>query len=138
MWVSSDNSQETAGDTDLGDMPATPSICIKGPSLFMSAEFTVCMDGIAFTTTCNRAVASKLMFLLYFVLNVEYPAEVALTMKFVQRAIAGINPDKNSKARKTSRKQQSLTKCGGFGKCLRELCVLKFDTFSSMPNALKM
>ncbi|CAN7974555.1 unnamed protein product [Ixodes persulcatus] len=101
--------EETAGDTDLGDMPATPSICIKGPSLFMSSKFTVCMDGIALTTTCNRAVASKLMFLLYFVLNVEYPPEVALTMEFVQRAIAGINPDKSSKARKTSRKQHSLS-----------------------------
>lgn len=51
----------------------------------MSKEFTVCMDGIVLTTTCNRAVASKLMFLLYFVLNVEYPPEVALTMEFVQR-----------------------------------------------------
>ncbi|KAG0419276.1 hypothetical protein HPB47_004239 [Ixodes persulcatus] len=60
-----------------------------GPSLFMSAEFTVCMDGIALTTTCNRAVASKLMFLLYFVLNVEYPPEVALTMEFVQRCVNG-------------------------------------------------
>ncbi|XP_040359597.2 uncharacterized protein LOC121047935 [Ixodes scapularis] len=109
MWVSSGNSQETAEDTDLGYMPATPSICIKGLSLFMSAEFTVCIDGIALTTTCNRAVASKLMFLLYFELNAEYPPEVALTMEFVQRAIAGINPDKSSKARKTSRKQHSLS-----------------------------
>ncbi|CAN7980447.1 unnamed protein product [Ixodes pacificus] len=95
--------------TDLVDMPATPSICRKGPSLFMSAEFTVCMAEIALTTTCNRAVASKLMFLLYFVLNVEHPPEVALTMEFVQRAIASINPDKSSKARKTSRKQHSLS-----------------------------
>ncbi|CAN7981458.1 unnamed protein product [Ixodes pacificus] len=101
--------EETAGDTDIGDMRATPSIWKKGPSLLMSAEFTVCMDVIALTTTCNRAVVSKLMFLLCFVLNVEYPPEVALTMEFVQSAIAGINPDNSSKARKTSRKQHSLS-----------------------------
>nr|XP_050039116.2 uncharacterized protein LOC126536259 isoform X2 [Dermacentor andersoni] len=76
--------EETAHDDDLGDMPLTPIICMKGPGLFEAEMFTVCVDGVAILTT-QRAAAFKAMFLLYFVLNIEYPPEVALTLEFVQR-----------------------------------------------------
>ncbi|XP_050033954.3 uncharacterized protein [Dermacentor andersoni] len=76
--------EETAHDDDLGDMPLTPIICMKGPGLFEAEMFTVCVDGVAILTT-RRAAAFKVMFLLYFVLNIEYPPEVALTLEFVQR-----------------------------------------------------
>ncbi|KAL1433474.1 hypothetical protein MTO96_001841 [Rhipicephalus appendiculatus] len=79
-------SEETAHDDDLGDMPFTPIICMKGPGLFEADRFTVCVDGVALLTT-QRATAFKVMFLLYFVLNIEYPPEVALTLEFVQRAV---------------------------------------------------
>ncbi|KAH6946786.1 hypothetical protein HPB50_015310 [Hyalomma asiaticum] len=46
--------------------------------------FTVCMDGVALLTT-QHAAAFKVMYLLYFVLNMEYPTEVALSLEFVQR-----------------------------------------------------
>ncbi|XP_075551281.1 uncharacterized protein LOC142584857 [Dermacentor variabilis] len=100
--------QETAHDDDLGDMPLTPIICMKGPGLFEAEMFTVCVDGVAILTT-QRAAAFKVMFLLYFVLNIEYPPEVALTLEFVQRAIAGINPERSTKARRTSKKQYCLS-----------------------------
>ncbi|XP_072144637.1 uncharacterized protein [Dermacentor andersoni] len=100
--------KETAHDDDLGDMPLTPIICMKGPGLFEAEMFTVCVDGVAILTT-RRAAAFKVMFLLYFVLNIEYPPEVALTLEFVQRAIAGINPERSTKARRTSKKQYCLS-----------------------------
>ncbi|XP_075538899.1 uncharacterized protein LOC142573195 [Dermacentor variabilis] len=100
--------EETAHDDDLGDMPLTPIICMKGPGLFEAEMFTVCVDGVAILTT-QRAAAFKVMFLLYFVLNIEYPPEVALTLEFVQRAIAGINPERSTKARRTSKKQYCLS-----------------------------
>ncbi|XP_037502316.2 uncharacterized protein LOC119376605 [Rhipicephalus sanguineus] len=56
----------------------------SGPGLFEAEMFTVCVDGVALLTT-QRAAAFKVMFLLYFVLNIEYPPEVALTLEFVQR-----------------------------------------------------
>ncbi|KAH7978040.1 hypothetical protein HPB49_004303 [Dermacentor silvarum] len=99
---------ETAHDDDLGDMPVTPIICMKGPGLFEAEMFTVCVDGVVILTT-QRAAAFKVMFLLYFVLNIEYPPEVALTLEFVQRAIAGINPERSTKARRTSKKQYCLS-----------------------------
>nr|XP_050033965.2 uncharacterized protein LOC126530725 [Dermacentor andersoni] len=89
-------------------MPLTPIICMKGPGLFEAEMFTVCVDGVAILTT-QRAAAFKVMFLLYFVLNIEYPPEVALTLEFVQRAIAGINPERSTKARRTSKKQYCLS-----------------------------
>ncbi|XP_072141985.1 uncharacterized protein [Dermacentor andersoni] len=76
--------EETAHDDDLGDMPLTPIICMKGPGLFEAEMFTVYVDGVAILTT-QRAAAFKAMFPLYFVLNIEYPPEVALTLEFVQR-----------------------------------------------------
>ncbi|XP_037516825.2 uncharacterized protein LOC119393762 [Rhipicephalus sanguineus] len=100
--------EETAHDDDLGDMPLTPIICMKGPGLFEAEMFTVCVDGVALLTT-QRAAAFKAMFLLYFVLNIEYPPEVALTLEFVQRAIARINPERSTKARRTSKKQYCLS-----------------------------
>ncbi|KAH7935493.1 hypothetical protein HPB52_008894 [Rhipicephalus sanguineus] len=78
---------ETAHDDDLGDMPLTPIICMKGPGLFEAEMFTVCVDGVALLAT-QRAAALKVMFLLYFVLNIEYPPEVALTLKSLQRYAA--------------------------------------------------
>ncbi|KAL1417816.1 hypothetical protein MTO96_006073 [Rhipicephalus appendiculatus] len=99
---------ETAHDDDLGDMPLTPIICMKGPGLFEADRFTVCVDGVALLTT-QWATAFKVMFLLYFVLNIEYPPEVALTLEFVQRAIAGINPERSTKAGPTSKKQYCLS-----------------------------
>ncbi|XP_037576835.1 uncharacterized protein LOC119459071 [Dermacentor silvarum] len=110
--------EETAHDDDLGDMPVTPIIfeCLlvvvkphqRGPGLFEAEMFTVCVDGVVILTT-QRAAAFKVMFLLYFVLNIEYPPEVALTLEFVQRAIAGINPERSTKARRTSKKQYCLS-----------------------------
>ncbi|XP_049522546.1 uncharacterized protein LOC125945035 [Dermacentor silvarum] len=102
--------EETAHDDDLADMPVTPIICMKRPGLFEAEMFTVCVDGVVILTT-QRAAAFKVMFLLYFVLNIEYPPEVALTLEFVQRAIAGINPERSTKARRTSKKQYNCIVC---------------------------
>ncbi|KAM7306496.1 uncharacterized protein ISCGN_010199 [Ixodes scapularis] len=103
------NVEENATDSDLGDMDPSPIICVKGANNYTASEFTICVDTVPVMTTSNRAGSFKLMFLLYFVLNISFPEEVGLTLEFIQRGIASINPPRGTKILKKKKKQHCVS-----------------------------
>ncbi|KAM7296927.1 uncharacterized protein ISCGN_022082 [Ixodes scapularis] len=91
--------------------PMTPQKvkAIRRANNYTASEFTICVDTVPVMTTSNRAGSFKLMFLLYFVLNISFPEEVGLTLEFIQRGIASINPPRGTKILKKKKKQHCVS-----------------------------
>uniref|UniRef100_G3PIN0 Uncharacterized protein n=1 Tax=Gasterosteus aculeatus aculeatus TaxID=481459 RepID=G3PIN0_GASAC len=79
-------------------LPATPCIVACGASPFSAAAFMVAVDQeVILEDLASFTDALIAMFVCYFVFDLPYPADVAVTMEFLQRCIFKINPDKGSK-----------------------------------------
>ncbi|KAL6109660.1 uncharacterized protein ACO6RY_12737 [Pungitius sinensis] len=79
-------------------LPATPCIVACGASRCSAAAFMVAVDQeVILEDLASFTDALIAMFVCYFVFDLPYPADVAVTMEFLQRCIFKINPDKGSK-----------------------------------------
>ncbi|XP_065145066.1 uncharacterized protein [Paramisgurnus dabryanus] len=88
------NEQQDSTSADLPSIPSTPCILIMGDGLFkIAVDHEVVNDHIT-----SPIVALSYTFSLFYVLNIKYPKEMALTLEFIQRVFLGINPERGSKA----------------------------------------
>ncbi|XP_034057825.1 uncharacterized protein LOC117536851 [Gymnodraco acuticeps] len=96
-----------ATDVDLQHLPTTPCILLCGESPMTASAFMVAVDQVVVNDrifTFTEAVND--MFMIYYVLNIDYPVELGATMEFIQRCIFRINPDKGSKVQKQGNKKR--------------------------------
>ncbi|XP_036938880.1 uncharacterized protein LOC119010651 isoform X2 [Acanthopagrus latus] len=81
------------------DLPPNPCIVVCGDAPLTTGEFMVAVDQMVVMeriSTFTDAMAS--MFMMYYVMNIDYPAEVCATLEFLQRCIFRINSDNGSTA----------------------------------------
>ncbi|XP_073347902.1 uncharacterized protein [Pagrus major] len=80
------------------DLPPNPCIMVCGDGPLTTGEFMVAVDQVVVMeriSTFPDAMAS--MFMMYYVMNIDYPAEICATLEFLQRCIFRINPDNGSR-----------------------------------------
>ncbi|XP_055067845.2 uncharacterized protein [Misgurnus anguillicaudatus] len=88
------NEQQDSTSAGLPSIPSTPCILIMGDGLFkIAVDHEIVNDHIT-----SPIVALSYTFSLFYVLNIKYPKEMALTLEFIQRVFLGINPERGSKA----------------------------------------
>ncbi|KAM9501371.1 uncharacterized protein Hap1MRO34_010529 isoform 1-T2 [Clarias gariepinus] len=101
---------ETSLPSEVDQLPSTPCIVVCGSSPLTAGRFMIAVDQIVVKddiTNCDEAL--QMMFVMYYCLNISYPAELGATLEFMQRCLFKINPDKGTKVeRKESKKQQSV------------------------------
>ncbi|XP_076829787.1 uncharacterized protein LOC143475749 isoform X2 [Brachyhypopomus gauderio] len=89
------------------DLPPTPCIVVCGDSPLTAVEFMVAVDQVVVMeriSTFTSAMVS--MFMMYYIMNIDYPAEVCTTLEFLQRCIFKINPDSGSKVAKQEKRKR--------------------------------
>ncbi|KAJ8369415.1 hypothetical protein SKAU_G00094430, partial [Synaphobranchus kaupii] len=88
----------------ITSLPNTPCIIILGEDRFKIAVDQVVTNG---HLQCPL-VALSYMFGLFYVLNIKYPQEVAITLEFIQRNLPAINPERGSRGEKKGKKQHKV------------------------------
>ncbi|KAF7645123.1 hypothetical protein LDENG_00209580, partial [Lucifuga dentata] len=92
---------DTAAGVRREDLPPTPCIVVCGDGPLAAAEFMVAVDRVVVmdrNSTFSEAVV--VMFMAYYVMNIDYPVELGATLEFLQRCVFRINPDHGSKVEK--------------------------------------
>lgn len=85
-------------------LPSMPCILIIGDD-----HFKIAVDQVIVNNHISSIVlALSYTFSLFYVLNIRYPKEMALTLEFIQRVFLGINPEKGTKAEKKGEKSYHL------------------------------
>nr|XP_023686769.1 uncharacterized protein LOC111853741 [Paramormyrops kingsleyae] len=88
-------------------LPPTPCIVVCGDSHFTATGYMVAVDQVVVMdriSTLSEAVVN--MFMMYYVMNIDYPAEAGITLEFLQRCIFKINPDNGSKVEKQEKRKR--------------------------------
>ncbi|XP_049912396.1 uncharacterized protein LOC126397561 [Epinephelus moara] len=89
----------------LGELPSTPCIIIVD-----EGRYKLSVDEVTVNKNIScPLVAVSCMFSLFYVLNIKYPKEAALTLEFIQRSLLGINPERGSKSEKKGAKQYHIS-----------------------------
>lgn len=94
-------------DVRREDLPPNPCIVVCGDSLLTATDFMVAVDQVVVMediSTFTDALIS--MFVMYYVMNIDYPAEVCATLEFLQRCVFSINPDSGSKVGKQEKRKR--------------------------------
>ncbi|KAL6484025.1 hypothetical protein MHYP_G00088980 [Metynnis hypsauchen] len=102
-------------------LPSTPRLVMLGESILGAKKWMLSIEGkvvLQLSDHSDFASALAVFFGSYYVFNIEYPAEVATSLEFIQRFFVGINPEhskcasKFQESRKTGkmvqRKNESL------------------------------
>ncbi|KAG9272876.1 hypothetical protein AMEX_G11947 [Astyanax mexicanus] len=89
------------------NLPSTPCIVVCGDSPLTATGFMVAIDQVVVMEripTLTNAVVN--MFMMYYVMNIDYPAEICTTLEFLQRCIFRINPDHGTKVEKKGKRKR--------------------------------
>ncbi|XP_038059410.1 uncharacterized protein LOC119730514 [Patiria miniata] len=83
----------------LPDLPNTPRLIMKGNSILTALKWMLCIEGKVVCASSSTDFMTGLAFLFgsYYILNLEYQAEAATTLEFIQRCFMRINPESGSK-----------------------------------------
>ncbi|XP_017550209.2 uncharacterized protein LOC108425773 isoform X1 [Pygocentrus nattereri] len=82
-------------------LPSTPCVIILGNKDFqMAVDQTVVNDHL-----CCPLTALSYLFSLFYVLNIQYPKDAALSLEFIQRSLLGISPGRGTKVEQKGKKQ---------------------------------
>ncbi|XP_038568450.1 uncharacterized protein LOC119898317 [Micropterus salmoides] len=101
IFLTADPSATAADIERAVSLPSTPRLVVPGEILRGADMWVMSMEG-----ACVMGPHSNLLhglaavFAAYYVFNLQYPAEAASTLEFIQRAFCGINPQTGSKAEK--------------------------------------
>lgn len=94
-----------ASISGCSDCPSTPRLIVFGDML-TSKRFLLSVHGVVVCEDIASAtIAVSMLFGLYYVMNLCYPEDAAITLEFLQRSFAKINPERGSKAERRGGKK---------------------------------
>ena len=68
------------------DLMIIQSHCVADTSFLGAKLFMVCVDRVVIQESCSNFIDGlAMMFASYYVLNIQYPQEAALTLEFIKR-----------------------------------------------------
>ncbi|KAL7870389.1 hypothetical protein SRHO_G00078860, partial [Serrasalmus rhombeus] len=86
------------------ELPRTPCIIVIDEH-----RFKVAVDQVMTIAELHcPLVALAYMFSMFYLMNIKYPKEAALTLEFIQRGLLGINPERGSKAESKCKKHYKI------------------------------
>ncbi|XP_041839626.1 uncharacterized protein LOC121638736 [Melanotaenia boesemani] len=99
IFLMVDSSATTADIERTVTLPSTPRLVVPGDMLCGADKWIMSIEGACVMGPhCNLLHGLAAVFAAYYVFNLQYPAEAASTLEFIQRAFCGINSQTGSKA----------------------------------------
>ncbi|XP_034245717.1 uncharacterized protein LOC117647854 [Thrips palmi] len=99
--------EETTTIDDVNDVATypedgTPSLIVAGQNLFSASTFFLTVDQQVVASTSHFEEAFCMLFGSYFMLNLKFSSKLEISLTFVQKVIAQINPEQGSKGDSTA------------------------------------
>ncbi|XP_014673983.1 PREDICTED: uncharacterized protein LOC106814198 [Priapulus caudatus] len=81
-------------------IPTTPFIAVRGPNAFLAKRFFLVIDKKVVNDDLHSFMdALKSLFASFYILNIRYSPGIAVTLEFMQRILAMLNPGKREQDR---------------------------------------